>query len=247
MTVIVPIRYHSEWNDGFGARGWKLEAAIGDDQVIASTAFTGAISNTSVFVHDIVDHHLCGLPLSGHRYEAVAVMLHAIRSGVPVDRSIATMVDEILETGHCGEELDTFLPTSITRYIGSLADSPKDIMQSLRLQMGTPILRNRLIEHYYHLGIWGVEKAQLNWESKGLKISHRGAIGLCLQRLITRADRYVTNNAIVETNGAASVGNEICRLTIEDRVWSDNVIISDDLGSKLDENPSIAGLLRGDH
>ena len=55
--------YRSVWQDGFGARGWKLASAIDDPAVIAATAETGERIPTSVFVHDILDHTLCGLAM----------------------------------------------------------------------------------------------------------------------------------------------------------------------------------------
>lgn len=39
--ITVPVIYRHEWADGFGARGWKLEVAIDDSEVIAATSETG--------------------------------------------------------------------------------------------------------------------------------------------------------------------------------------------------------------
>ena len=72
--VRVPCLYRRTWQDGFGARGWKLAGTANDPEVIASTAATGERIPTSVFVHDILDHFLCGLGPSGHRNEAVALL-----------------------------------------------------------------------------------------------------------------------------------------------------------------------------
>ena len=58
--VLVPVTYKKVWDDGCGARGWKVNATIGDPEIIASTRETGRIINTSVFVHDILDHFLSG-------------------------------------------------------------------------------------------------------------------------------------------------------------------------------------------
>lgn len=67
--IRIPVTYRHEWHDGFGARGWKLDYSLDDPYIIAATAETGNRIPTSVLVHDILDHYLCGLPLSGQRNE----------------------------------------------------------------------------------------------------------------------------------------------------------------------------------
>ena len=57
-SVQVPVTYKKVWDDGFGARGWKVNATIGDPAIIASTRETGLRINTSVFIHDILDHYM---------------------------------------------------------------------------------------------------------------------------------------------------------------------------------------------
>ncbi|MEA1051523.1 hypothetical protein U5801_17165 [Lamprobacter modestohalophilus] len=73
--------YRCDWPDGFGARGWKLASAIDDPNIIASTPATGDQIPTAVFIHDILDHALCGLPPSGHRAESIALLQLAARTG----------------------------------------------------------------------------------------------------------------------------------------------------------------------
>ena len=62
--VDVAVTYKRQWDDGYGARGWKLDATIGDPAIIASTRETGEKIKTSVFVHDILDHLLSGFGIS---------------------------------------------------------------------------------------------------------------------------------------------------------------------------------------
>ena len=50
MGVEMAATYEKVWDDGFGARGWKLNATLGDPEIIASTRQTGQRLNTSVFV-----------------------------------------------------------------------------------------------------------------------------------------------------------------------------------------------------
>ncbi len=63
-SLVIPVTYKREWQDGFGARGWKLDCALDDPNVIAATAETGCQINTSVLVHDILDHYISGFPLT---------------------------------------------------------------------------------------------------------------------------------------------------------------------------------------
>ena len=72
--VQVPLTYKKVWDDGFGVRGWKVNVTIGDSEIIASTRETGQRINTSVFIHDILDHFLSGFGVSGHRSEAMALI-----------------------------------------------------------------------------------------------------------------------------------------------------------------------------
>lgn len=81
MSVEVSVTYRREWQDGYGARGWKLDVSLDDPEVIASTAEAGLRLPTSVLIQDILDHHLSGLALGGHRNEAVALHQLGLRTG----------------------------------------------------------------------------------------------------------------------------------------------------------------------
>ncbi|HEB97490.1 MAG TPA: hypothetical protein ENI96_13790, partial [Sedimenticola thiotaurini] len=83
----IPVTYRDEWQDGFGARGWKLDASLMESTVISSTAYTGEKVPTSVLVHDILDHLLSGFGFSGHRNEAMAVVQLASRTGADIEIS----------------------------------------------------------------------------------------------------------------------------------------------------------------
>ncbi|MFN2348484.1 MAG: hypothetical protein ABR558_02765 [Thioalkalivibrio sp.] len=73
--VTVGAHYERIWQDGFGARGWKLNHTLNDPEIIASTRETGNSIPTSVFVHDVLDHLFSGFAPSGHRAEAMAMAL----------------------------------------------------------------------------------------------------------------------------------------------------------------------------
>ncbi len=220
MAAVIDIQYRAEWDDGFGARGWKIESSIPDPRVIASTAFTGDVAETSVFVHDIVDHHLCGLSIGGHRSEAVAIFLHALRSGVPVEPSIRLMVDELLATAECGEELCTFLPADMLCKIDDPRADDRLVLEQLTSRYGKAQTCTRLVEHYYRIAAQGIPDALEAWSANGLENVRRPAIGRCLQRLIRDADAYVLREHISSIRGQATVGNTQCQITAGTKRWA---------------------------
>ena len=63
-SVLLPVTYKKVWEDGFGARGWKVITTIGNPEIIASTREAGQRINTSVFIYDILDHVLSGFGVS---------------------------------------------------------------------------------------------------------------------------------------------------------------------------------------
>lgn len=91
----VALSYHDEWADGFGARGWKLDSALGYPDVIAATSYPGLKSPTSVPVHDVLDHWLPGFGY-GPWDEAKATLQHALRNALDIDTSYAQLAREIL-------------------------------------------------------------------------------------------------------------------------------------------------------
>lgn len=103
-TIQVPVTYRREWQDGFGARGWKLDVSIGEPSVIAATAEHGTRIPTSVLMHDILDHHPCGFGIGGHRNETMEPMQLASRTGADPCVDFRQIVDEDLMHGHCNGE-----------------------------------------------------------------------------------------------------------------------------------------------
>jgi hypothetical protein len=197
--VRVHCLYRRTWQDGFGARGWKLASAAEDPEVIASTAATGERIPTSVFVHDILDHHLCGLGPSGHRNEAVALLQLAARTGADPMPDFAQMVDEDLLCGRVlGESFRELLPPELAKTLPAGIRNGKAVVERLQAHMGAEMLRERLIRRFFELGRAGTPKAQEHYMSHGLDFGRRGSLGLALQRLLERADTWV-NEANLET------------------------------------------------
>ncbi|MCF7984775.1 MAG: hypothetical protein K9L70_10260 [Thiohalocapsa sp.] len=79
--VHVPVQWRRCRDDGLGAQGWKLVANVDDPEIIAVTGHASGPVGTSVLVHDILDHLLCGFAASGHRAEAMALRQLTLRSG----------------------------------------------------------------------------------------------------------------------------------------------------------------------
>lgn len=190
-AVRVPVRYGATWADGFGARGWKLEAALAEAEVIAATPFHGERIPTSVVVHDILDHHVSGFTLSGHRAEAKALVQLAARTGSDPTPDYQQMVDEDLMAGDChGEPLAEFLPPVLAERLPARG-SDRERMQGLRRAVGDGLVRASLTARFLELGWAGMEEARAGWRAKGLDYARRGALGLALQRLFERLDDRV--------------------------------------------------------
>lgn len=219
--IRIPCLYRRAWKDGFGARGWKLASTAKDPEIIASTAATGERIPTSVFVHDILDHILCGLGPSGHRNEAVALLQLAARTGADPTPDFAQMVDEDLLQGHIlGETLHEFLPLELVNTLPAGIGDREAIVERLQAQMGPEVLRKRLIARFFELGRAGTPRAQEHYASRGLDLDQRGALGLALQRLLQHADAWVQESDVEAAAGTVCITPERCCFEIRDPRWS---------------------------
>jgi len=160
--IRLPASYCTEWQDGYGVRGWKLDVSIGDPAVIASTEETGKQIPTSIFVHDIVDHHLCGLPMSGHRNEAIALRLLHERTGSSPVPDYRQMVEEDILRGNVnGERMTTFLPESLLSLAPmALRENDKTLVNYLIAKLCREELTDRLVKHFAALGEEGYQEAR---------------------------------------------------------------------------------------
>ncbi len=214
-VATVPITYCQEWQDGFGARGWKLDSTLDDPAIIASTAETGNRINTSVLVHDILDHYLCGFPLGGHRNEAMALIQLAERTGSDPRPDYEQMVDEDLLNGTVnGEKLRSFLPPQLVTLLSSDLIDGAEIIRYLVDQLGREQLRTILVDRFFELGQLGRPLAEASWARQDLNYSARHELGLCIQELIAWGDRLVKQQNVSITSGKFSIGSDRCRLAI---------------------------------
>jgi len=221
-AACVCCRYRRCWEDGYGARGWKLTAATDDPEVIAATAETGSRIPTSVFVHDILDHRLCGLGASGHRNEAIALVQLGTRTGTDPTPDFAQMVDEDLMQGRVsGESLMAFLPPDLGGLLPSTVRGPEAVIAWLRGRLGAQVLRQRLIDWLSELGARGAVGARERYESHGLDYDQRGSLGLALQTLFAAADSVALARNWLSASAEVRVDRERCGLRIFDPVlWS---------------------------
>ncbi len=219
-NITVPITYRMEWPDGFGARGWKLDTTLDEPSVIAATAETGGNIPTSVLIHDLLDHHLSGFAVGGHRNEARALIQLASRTGADPGVDYAQIVDEdLMARGHCsGEPLLDFLPADVLAHAPAGIDDGRAVMSTLARRWGREALRARLIRHFRELGEAAQDTVEARWRTLGLDYGLREAIGLALQAVLHPADNQVYVEGWHHAHGRFVVGNEICALEL-DRPW----------------------------
>ena len=221
-VVVVEATYKSVWNDGFGARGWKLNDSIGDPVVIANTSETGMKIPTSVFVHDIVDHHLSGLKLSGHRNEAIALNLLYERTGSDPTPDYEQMIEEDLMIGRVnGELLIDFLPDNLKGLIPQkIRNSNKLSIGYLLGSLGREPLKRVLVRHFYDISEKGRGGAIESWNNTGLDFNKRKEIGMGIQRLLSKADKYFEECGSDVLRANFLIANNNCAMEIDNEVVS---------------------------
>ena len=217
-SVQVPVTYKKVWDDGFGARGWKVDATIGDPTIIASTRETGEKINTSVFIHDILDHFLSGFGISGHRSEAMALIQLSKRTGSDPGSDYEQLVREDILNGMVnGELLMDFLPADLLALLPeNTVMTDKATMAYLREQLGEDRLIKSLVDNFFSLGIKGEKHADDSWKTLGLDTKKRKDIGLSLQSLLGVIDRTVEEMGIEELHGMISIDNKHVTFNITD-------------------------------
>ena len=217
--IRLPVTYKKSWDDGFGARGWKLDATIDDPEIIASTRETGQKINTSVFVHDILDHFLSGFGVSGHRSEAMALIQLSKRTHSDPGPDYEQMVREDIINGRVnGEPLITFLPQELKKILPLTTDmSNKEIISFLKLKISEKTLCDILIKHFYTLGKAGEEHATASWLSLDLDPKKQTEIGLALQNLLNIIDLKVEETGTEELKGFIVINNEKITFTMEEK------------------------------
>ncbi len=203
--VSIPAEYADAWEDGFGVRGWKLDLPGRGADVIAATPYTGERIPTSVFVHDIVDHHLCGFALSGYTDEAGALIQLAERTGSdPVPDFVQIIDEDLLPGAFESDDWRELLPASLMAVVEAAPD-PRSGMARLREQWGDAVLRALWIAGFVETG-WGLAAgAREAWERHGLDYARRAATARALQRLFEQVDATVLDQGWVHARGVFRV------------------------------------------
>jgi len=216
MSIEVAVTYRREWQDGYGARGWKLDVSLDDPEVIASTVETGLRLPTSVLIHDILDHHLCGLALGGHRNEAIALHQLGLRTGSDPFPDLLQMVDEdLMHGGVVGEPMRAFLPEALRELLPAGLDDNQAIARHLIAKLGREELRQSLVRQMLDIGRDGAETARKNYRNTGLDHARRGALGLALQALLARIDGRAASEDWDVARGGFVLDGSHCALRLD--------------------------------
>lgn len=215
--VRLSVTYKKLWDDGFAARGWKLNATIEDPEIIASTRETGQKINTSVFVHDILDHFLSGFGVSGHRSEAMALIQLSKRTNSDPGPDYEQMVKEDIIKGRInGETLISFLPEKLKELLPSASElTNREIISFLKQKISEQNLHDILVEHFFTLGKAGEEHASGSWQVIGLDQKKQTEIGVALQNLLVVIDSKVEEMKVEELKGFIVINNENITFTME--------------------------------
>lgn len=219
-AVGVAVSYRTIWDDGLGAGGWKLDANLDDPEIIAVTSVISGRIPTSVLVHDLLDHLLCGFAASGHRAEGMALGQLARRTGADPTPDYRQMVVEDLLRGHVvGETAQSFIGPELRGYLPPEAadgwDGPT-LMGALRARLGEGRLIELLVARLHALGEAGHAHALEAWRLTGLPYGGRGALGLRVQRLLERMDAWVQAEVLAEAGGEIRIGADVCELVSHD-------------------------------
>ena len=205
--VMVPAIYARQWDDGFGARGWKLDVPGAGADVIAATPYPGERILTSVFVHDLVDHHLCGFRLSGYLDEAGALIQLAQRTGSDPVPDFQQIIDEDLLSGLvAGPDWKDLLPASLAAEIDPRVD-PKVALEDLRRKLGDGLLRALFTAGFVQEGWRRRDAARAAWTARGLDYAARPRIALALQKLFGWMDAQVQARDWPRARGELAIGN----------------------------------------
>jgi hypothetical protein len=196
--VSIPVTYQKTWDDGYGARGWKPDIAIGNPAIIASTRQTGDRLPTSVLVHDLLDHIISGFDMGGHRAEAMASHQLYLRTGSDVRKDNLQLVLEDLRFGRVnGESMISFLPPDLVATIPSqLHHENEQVAAFLRKSLGDEVVIDLLNDRMSELGRQGEQHACNSWAALGLNKDRAGPMGLQLQALLDQIDKQVEQSGV---------------------------------------------------
>ncbi|MDH5657272.1 MAG: hypothetical protein OEZ34_15275 [Spirochaetia bacterium] len=212
-SITIPATYKNEWDDDFGARGWKLDIGIGNPDLIATNRQTGGLIPTSIFVHDILDHFVSGFGVTDHRSEAMALIQLYLRTGSDPRPDYEQMVKEDIIKGIVdGDMLSYFLPDNLLEILPAQITQKPDsqIIQFLIEQVGEAELFNQLMGQLYRLGNMGKKHARVSWKKCKLDYHKRKEIGLMIQDSLAIIDIEAESGGIDLLHAAIHISNSQC-------------------------------------
>lgn len=214
--IHVGLVYKQVWDDDYVVRGWKTTASLNDSEIIASTRETGHRINTSVLVHDVLDHMFSGFCISGHRSEAMALRQLSMRTGLDANPDYEQMVREDILLGRVnGETLWDFLPAELLIFLDKDDRSAgKEMMDLLQKKVGEKELVEILIRRFIVLGEAGEKHAESSWKNLGLNSALKAGIGEAMQRILLLADNWIEKKQCESARAEYIVANRFCSLTV---------------------------------
>lgn len=212
--MIIALIYKDSWPDCFGAGGWRIRDIDGRFRTFPSHAALGTASPTAVPVHDLLDHWVCGFGWRTYSDEAKATVMHGLRNGIGIRRSLEMLAEDFVADPQPSERIDFFLsPKRSERPAEDGTCGHRDaVIQAIRT-MGRQNVVAATARGLHRMGLSGVTEAQIRWDEAGLDFSLMGHLGHALQRLLEEAEREVAAETIEPIDTTVEVLPGICRLS----------------------------------
>jgi hypothetical protein len=212
--MIIVLTYKDSWPDCFGAGGWRIRDTDGCFRTFPSRAALGTASPTAVPVHDILDHWVCGFGWRAYSDEAKATVMHGLRNGIGIRRSLEMLAEDFVADPQPPERIDFFLsPRRSGRPAEDAARGHRDAVTQAIRTMGRRNAVAAIARGLHRIGLGGVTEAQIRWDEAGLDFSLMGYLGHALQRLLEEAEREVATETIEPIDTTVEVLPGLCRLS----------------------------------
>ena len=177
----------------------------------SSTAI-GPASPTSVPIHDVLDHWVCGFGWRTYSDEAKATVMHGLRNGIDVRKSFELLAEDLIADQNPLEPIELF---NLYRglLLGGALNPSREAFNRVICQMGHEKAIASTSMSLHRIGLEGIHEAQRQWQKLGLNLSLMGHIGLALQELLKEAESIIVANKHDFID--ATLGIQISNCTIE--------------------------------
>ncbi|MEK8090409.1 hypothetical protein [Thermithiobacillus plumbiphilus] len=211
--MLITLTYRESWPDCYGAGGWRIRDADGHFPTFPSRASPSTASQTGVPVHDILDHWVSGF---GWTYsdEAKATVMHGLRNGIGVLRSIELLAEDLATNVHSSKLIEFFSPhecpdESIANGATGRHGEIIEDGQAMKQQSSVAVIAKAL----HRVGIDGVVEAHQRWLRVGLDFSLMEQLGLTLQGMLEEAESHFTSECNSPADTEVEILPDVCRLT----------------------------------